>query len=69
MFVDAGRVFHTVHHLEFNDMRVGYGATLQWFGDNSLWFRATVASSIDGGLEFYLSFDPVTDLDRRVERR
>lgn len=69
VFVDVGRVYETVHHLSFDGMRMGYGATVQWFGDNSMWLRATVASSIDGGLEFYLSFDPVTDLDRRVERR
>ena len=69
LFVDVGRVYRTVHHLELDDLRLGYGAELHWFGEKSLWLRAAVASSIDGGLEVFLSFDPVTDLDRRVERR
>jgi hypothetical protein len=69
LFVDAGKVYRSVHHLDVDNMRMGYGAELQWFGERSLWVRAAIASSIDGGLEFYLTFDPVTDLDRRVERR
>lgn len=31
--------------------------------------RASVASSIDGGLFFNFSFDPAYELDPRVERR
>lgn len=69
LFADVGRVYPTVHHLSFDGLRMGYGLTAQWFGEKTMWIRATMASSIDGGIEFYLSFDPVTDLDRRVERR
>jgi hypothetical protein len=67
VFVDAGRVFPSLASTD--DLRVGYGGVIQFYSESSLWIRATVASSFDGGLELSISFDPVTELDGRVERR
>lgn len=69
VFTDAGRVYPDVSSIDLTALRLGYGGALQWYGEHSLWIRATVASSIDGGLELMLSFSPVTELDGRVERR
>ena len=69
VFVDAGRVFPSWRDATFRDLRVGYGSGLAWYGRKSLRLRLTVASSIDGGVFVDVSFDPVTELDGRVERR
>jgi hypothetical protein len=68
-FVDAGRVYPSLDELSLADLRVGYGASLSWYSTKSLRLRFSVATSIDGGLFLDLSFDPVTDLDGRVEQR
>ncbi len=68
-FVDAGRVFRELEHAEAEDVRVGFGGGLQLQTDHSYLGRISLASSIDGGLLFHLSFDPIYDPKARVERK
>jgi hypothetical protein len=68
-FVDVGRVFRSVDDLELDALRLGYGFGLELHTDHAFIGRASVASSIDGGVFFNLAFDPVFDLEPRVERR
>jgi hypothetical protein len=69
LFTDAGRVYPRLRDVEARDIRVGYGGGLQVQSPRSLLGRLGVASSIDGGLTFLLSFDPVYDPKGRVERK
>jgi hypothetical protein len=68
-FVDAGRVYRELADAELEDIRVGYGGGLQIQTDHSYIGRISLASSIDGGLLFHLSLDPVYDPKARVERK
>jgi len=36
--------------------------------ERSFWLRTSLASSIDGGIFLYLSFEPVFEVGRRVEQ-
>jgi hypothetical protein len=69
LFVDAGRVYEGLDELSFNDLRCGYGVSLEGQTDASFLARVSIASSIDGGafVNFYL--DPVTVIPERVRRR
>lgn len=70
IFVDAGRVAPSVSDLSTEgDLRIGYGVGFEGYTEKSFIVRAHVASSVDGGLFFTLSFDPWFDLNPRVERR
>jgi hypothetical protein len=69
LFVDAGRVYPKLDEIELKDMRVGYGGGLQMQTPNSFIGRFSVASSIDGGLLFNFSLDPIYDPKARVERK
>ncbi len=69
LFVDAGRVYPKLDEIEIKDMRVGYGGGLQLQTPGSFIGRVGIASSIDGGLLFNLSLDPVYDPKARVERK
>jgi hypothetical protein len=68
-FVDAGRVFPSITDVELSGLRVGYGVALERHTASSFSLRASLASSIDGGVFFNLAFDPVFDLDPRVENQ
>ena len=68
LFVDAGRVWQTLRDFDFEDFRVGFGASLSFHTKNSFLTRASIASSIDGGFFFNLSFDPVYEVRRRAGR-
>jgi hypothetical protein len=68
-FVDGGRVSPSVRELSVNDLRVGYGIGIDGYTENSFVLRASLSSSIDGGVFFDVSFDPAFDLDPRVRRR
>ncbi|HEU0034538.1 MAG TPA: BamA/TamA family outer membrane protein [Kofleriaceae bacterium] len=71
-FVDAGRVYGSpsaVIDERWDDLRVGYGISLEGHTDRSFLVRTSISTSIDGGVFFDLAFDPVFDLDPRVERR
>lgn len=69
VFSDAGRVFGSLDDFGLGHMRVGYGIALEGHSENSFGLRASLASSIDGGLFLNLSFNPVFALDERVRRR
>ena len=69
MFVDAGRVYHSVDEMTTDGLRVGYGASLQLHNNRDFVAGLTVATSIDGGVFVSLTFDPVFDYDPRAERR
>jgi hypothetical protein len=69
LFVDAGRVFPGLEDLSLDDLRIGYGGGIQIHSDETFLGRLTIATSIDGDLEVYLSFDPVYDPKARVERK
>lgn len=68
-FVDAGRVFPSLQALDVDGMRVGYGIAIEAHSERSFLLRASLASSIDGGVFLDIAFDPVFDQDLRVERR
>lgn len=68
LFTDAGRVYPRLQDAALEDLRVGFGGGLQLHFEKSIVGRFNVASSIDGGLFFNLSFDPVYDPTSRVER-
>jgi hypothetical protein len=69
LFVDAGRVFPGLDQLSLDDVRVGYGASIEGHSVESFVMEASIASSIDGGLQLNLSFNRVFDLDERVRRK
>ncbi len=68
-FVDVGRVYPGWSALTYEDMRVGYGVSLQLHMSRRFLSGIQVASSIDGGVFVDFSFDPVFDLDPRVEQQ
>jgi len=68
-FVDAGRVFPSLYDLDVDGLRVGYGVALEAHSSRTFLIRASIASSIDGGVFFDIALDPVFDLDPRVKRR
>jgi outer membrane protein assembly factor BamA len=69
LFVDAGKVAPSLRDLDVHDLRVGYGASVELHSSYSFLARATLASSIDGGLFFTIGLDPVFELEGRTERR
>jgi hypothetical protein len=69
LFVDAGRVYESLHAARLTGLRVGYGVSVEFHTDRSFLARASLASSIDGGMFLNLALDPVFELDRRVGRR
>ena len=68
LFSDAGRVYPRLQDAALEDIRVGFGGGLQFNSMTSYIGRVNVASSIDGGIFFNLSLDPVYDPTARVER-
>jgi len=67
LFVDAGRVWRELEDFELDNFRVGYGGGIQAHSVNGFLTRFYISSSIDGGLLFNLSFDPVFDTRSREE--
>jgi outer membrane protein assembly factor BamA len=67
VFADVGRVWRSYDKVGMHGLRVGYGGGLQMHSINSFLARAQIASSVDGGLFFNLSFDPVYDARSREE--
>ncbi|HUJ60000.1 MAG TPA: BamA/TamA family outer membrane protein [Kofleriaceae bacterium] len=61
LFVDAGRVYPSLDDLTLDDLRVGYGLALDFYQGSGFAAEGTVATSIDGGIFFSLSFNPVWD--------
>lgn len=67
-FVDVGRVYPSLADFSRDNVRLGYGASLQLHGNRQFIAGVTVASSIDGGVFVNLNFDPSFDYIR-AERR
>lgn len=68
-FVDVGRVYSSIDDLDLSGLRVGFGIGLEIHTENTFIARGHIATSKDGGVFFNLAFDPVFDLEPRVERR
>jgi hypothetical protein len=69
LFVDAGRVFPNLREIEPSVMRVGYGFSIQLHSHRRFLASVSIASSIDGGVFIDFAFDPVFDIEPRVEQR
>ena len=69
LFVDVGRVFPSLRDVQPTDLRVGYGVSLQLHNKRDFIAVVSLASSIDGGVFVDLAFDPVFDLEPRVEQQ
>jgi hypothetical protein len=69
LFVDTGRVFRDPSNLSLDNLRLGYGVALEAHSERSFLARLSLASSIDGGVFFNFSVDPVFEVDGRVQRR
>jgi len=69
LFADAGRVYESIRGIDLTGLRVGYGVAVEFHTDHSFLARASLASSIDGGVFLNLALNPVFDLDERAERR
>jgi hypothetical protein len=66
LFVDTGRVYSAPDELTLSGLRMGYGLGLEAHTQNGKFLcEGSVASSIDGGVMFYLSFNPVFDTRAR----
>ncbi len=68
LFVDAGQVWGNFADLEVADSRLGFGAGMQLHLRSSYYGRIAVASSIDGGIQFYLALDPVFGARKKARR-
>jgi outer membrane protein assembly factor BamA len=69
LFVDVGRVYPSLDDITYRHMRCGYGFALRFYGENTFWLDASLASSIDGGVQATASFDPIYLIRPRTRRR
>lgn len=69
LFADVGRVYHSLDDLTYKNMRAGFGLSLRFFGENSFWLDASLATSVDGGVQGTVTFDPIYLIRPRVRRR
>ncbi|HEX3481299.1 MAG TPA: hypothetical protein VHT91_40075 [Kofleriaceae bacterium] len=69
LFTDVGRVYHSLDDLTGNGMRAGFGISFRFYGENSFWLDTTLATSVDGGVQGTVTFDPVYLIRPRVRRR
>lgn len=69
LFTDAGRVYPSLDELSLRGLRAGFGVAVEAHSESSFAVEASLGSSIDGGLFFNLSFNPVYDIQDRVRRR
>jgi hypothetical protein len=70
LFGDFGRVYRDYNDIDFDSLEgvhVGFGGGVQGHTKNTFIARVSIFSSIDGGLFFNLSFDPVFDTRSREE--
>jgi len=69
IFTDVGRVYSSLDDLSLDNLRVGFGGGLDVFSKSTgMMFRGGVGSSIDGGVNVYLSLNPAYDTRPRVSR-
>jgi hypothetical protein len=69
LFVDSGRVWRSYSDLTLSGLRTGFGLALELHTQRVSLIRGSIATSVDGGVEFNLYFDPVYAITPRVERR
>lgn len=69
LFVDVGRVYSGWSEVTLSGMRMGYGLSLQLQTSRQYLGSVSIASSIDGGVEVFVEFDPVFDVIPRVVQR
>jgi hypothetical protein len=67
LFVDTGRVWSGYDDLSLDGLRVGFGGGIETYSRAGLTMRAELATSIDGGIFAFLSFQPV--FDSRMEHQ
>jgi hypothetical protein len=61
VFVDVGRVYSGPDDITLSHLRVGYGVGVELHGTSSFLVEGSVATSIDGGIVFTASFNPILD--------
>ena len=61
LFCDAGRVFTALDEMTVRGLRVGYGVGIELHSEKGFMLEGNIASSIDGGVFFNISFNPVFD--------
>jgi hypothetical protein len=69
VFADVGRVYASASDIELGGLRLGYGVGFDAHSMSSFALRGSLASSIDGGIFLNLTFEPVFEIDGRVEKR
>lgn len=69
LFTDVGRVYPRWQDFTVDHLRMGFGTSLQFHDHRSFLACVSLASSIDGGVFLDLAFDPVVDIEPRVEER
>lgn len=69
VFVDTGRVYSALDDINADNMRVGYGVSLQMMDRGKFFAGVSAASSIDGGLFLNLVLDPVYEPEPRVRQK
>ncbi|MEO8701897.1 MAG: BamA/TamA family outer membrane protein [Kofleriaceae bacterium] len=69
LFVDVGRVYRKLEDVVLEDMRVGYGISLEALSETSFRARISLMSSIDGGVFVDFSLDPIFRTGERVQRK
>ena len=69
LFSDVGRVYPSWQDFTVDHLRLGFGASLQLHDHRHFLACVSLASSIDGGVFLDLAFDPVVDIEPRVEER
>lgn len=61
LFVDGGRVFPSLQDLTIDQPRVGFGLGVELHSETGFLVEGSIASSIDGGVIFTASFNPLLD--------
>ena len=58
LFIDPGGVWQSLADLNVGQTRLGYGGGVEIHGKRSFLFRLQLASSLEGGIQVQLNFDP-----------
>lgn len=69
LFADVGRVYPSFDDITYRNMRAGFGVSFRFYGENSFWLDTSLATSVDGGFQATVSFDPFYLIKPRVRRR
>lgn len=68
VFVEAGRVWRDIEDLDLTGNRLAFGWGLQLYTIRAYLGRISLASSIDGGVQFQFTLDPIFGSPRQPER-